>query len=168
MWLIHRVQFDLNGSNGTILEMQSVVPGKGWLMRSFDDLATSRKEWINQQLKPWCQQAGRTDLIRAEAEWVDIAGKVMPEKTLWLWAWSRFPELVHESLGIEETLPVQVTLNNGQSYVGFPDSRKSLKGQLLIWGDGNLGQPPQEFGPFSIDEIIRVRRAPDGGDSSVD
>lgn len=93
-------------------------------MNSFDELVASRKNWLNEILKPWCQAVRRSDLLKAEPDWVDIAGKVDPTKTLWLWAWSRFPELVHESLGIEETSEVQVELRDGRVVCGFPDARQ--------------------------------------------
>lgn len=127
-------------------------------MNSFDDLVASRKAWLNDVLKPWCQQARRADLLKAEPDWMDIAGKVPPEKTLWVWAWSRFPELVHESLGIEETSEVAVQLRDGQTIEGFPDSRTSVRGQLMIWGQDPATSSPKEFGPFSIDDIVSVRR----------
>src|SRR5271163_1414830 len=116
-------------------------------MESFEELVEARKHWINEVLKPWCQKARRSDLIKAEAEWLDIAGKVMPEKTLWLWAWSRFPALVHESLGIEETSEVYVELRNGRSISGFPDARNSLRGQLIIYGRESQSEPLGEQGP---------------------
>jgi hypothetical protein len=130
-------------------------------MNSFEDLVSARKEWINGVLKPWCQNARRADLLKAEPDWLDIAGKVTPEKTLWLWAWSRFPELVHESLGIEETTQVEIGLNDERTYVGFPDSRKSLRGQLVIWGHDETTDRSAEIGPFSIDEIKFVRKCSD-------
>ena len=127
-------------------------------MTSFEDLIASRKSWLSEVLKPWCQQAGRGDLIKAEPDWVDIAGKVDPNKTLWAWAWARFPELVHESLGIEETAEVEVLLKDGRKFQGFPDSRKSLRGQLFLWGYDSVAARSSEFGPFSIDDIESVRR----------
>ena len=127
-------------------------------MISFEELVTSRKSWLNEVLKPWCQQAGRADLIKAEPDWVDIAGKVDPNKTLWAWAWARFPDLVHESLGIEETTEVEVSLKDGSNYQGFPDSRKSQRGQLFLFGYDSVAAKSVEFGPFSIDDIESVRR----------
>ena len=128
-------------------------------MNSFDELVLARKGWINNVLRPWCQRARRADLLKAEPDWLDIAGKVAPEKTLWLWAWSRFPELVHESLGIEETSSVSIKLKDGRTVHGFPDARKSLRGQLVICVDDQT----KESGPFSIDDITSVRRCPDAG-----
>jgi hypothetical protein len=133
-------------------------PLKEEFMTSFEELVTSRKRWLNDVLKPWCQQARRADLIKAEPDWVDIAGKVDPNKTLWAWAWSRFPELVHESLGIEETAEVEVTLKDGRKLQGYPDSRKSQRGQLIVCGYDAVAAKSTEFGPFSIDDVESVRR----------
>ena len=132
-------------------------PLKENFMISFEELVTSRKSWLNDVLRPWCQQARRADLIKAEPDWVDIAGKVDANKTLWAWAWARFPDLVHESLGIEETTEVEVLLKDGRRFQGFPDSRKSQRGQLILWGYDSLAAKSTEFGPFSIDDIESVR-----------
>ena len=128
-------------------------------MSSFEVLVASRKDWIEQVLKPWCQTAAKTELLKADVEWLDIAGKVPPEKTLWVWAWSRFPELVHESLGIEETSEVEVRLNDGRVIVGFPDSRLSVRGNLFIWGAETPGAPSGQMGPYSIDHVISVKKS---------
>ena len=80
-------------------------------MNTFADLVASRKAWLAEVLQPWCLAAAQKDLRLAELEWVDIAGKVDPHKTLWFWAWSRFPDLVHAELaGIDETRRVTVAL----------------------------------------------------------
>ena len=63
----------------------------------FDDLVASRKAWITDFLQPWCRSAPLAALKRAELDWADIAGKVTADKTLWPWAWARFPDLVHET-----------------------------------------------------------------------
>ncbi|MFO0917863.1 MAG: hypothetical protein U0872_06050 [Planctomycetaceae bacterium] len=97
-------------------------------MSSFAELVTSRKAWINDVLAPWCRTAQRKDLLLAEQEWTDIAGKVDPESTLWRWAWSRFPELVHESLGIDESSEVAVALKSGRRNLrvsGRPEKAKA-------------------------------------------
>lgn len=125
---------------------------------SFDDLATSRKAWLNDQLKSWCQRASVTALKQAELEWVDLAGKVAPEKTLWPWAWSRFPDLVHETLGIDETSAVEVALQDGRQVRGFPDARLSQRGQLVLWEDRPNQQPPEQHGPYSLDMVVRVKK----------
>ncbi len=127
-------------------------------MNSFEDLVTARKNWINEVLRPWCVAARRSELLKAEPDWVDIAGKVSPDKTLWLWAWSRFPELIHETLGIEETREMEVELTDGRVIRGFPDARKSLRGQLVVWGQSEPTGSACELGPFPIDDIVSVRR----------
>ena len=127
-------------------------------MATFEELVAARKDWIESVLKPWCQQARRSELLKAELEWTDIAGKVAPEKTLWLWAWSRFPDLIHESLGIEETSQVHVRTKAGREFIGYPDSRKSLQGKLVIWGGDTNDGVPRESEPCSIDDIEFVRR----------
>lgn len=127
-------------------------------MSQFDELVASRKAWLNDVLQPWCQRASLLALKQAELEWIDIAGKVTPEKTLWAWAWSRFPELVHESLGIEETSEVEVTLLDGRSVRGYPDSRASQQGKLVLWGTDSATGQPGECGPFSLEEISAVKR----------
>ncbi len=127
-------------------------------MSDFEELVRSRKAWIAEVLQPWCRAASLLALKQAELEWPDIAGKVAPEKTLWPWAWSRFPELVHETLGIEETLEVEVTLKSGQKVKGYPDSRASQQGRLVLWGSETPDAPARELGPFSIEAITSVHR----------
>lgn len=125
------------------------------LLSDFAGLVASRTGWIQQVLRPWCQRAVRKDLLLAEQEWFDIAGKVDPGKTLWNWAWSRFPPLVHDDLGIDESQPVSVTLCDGSTHHGYPDARQSSRGQLVLVGPrpaGGIG----DLGPFSIDDILTV------------
>lgn len=122
-------------------------------MPTFADLVASRKDWIQRELIPWCRQASLADLGRAEEEWLDIAGKVAPQFSLWLWAWSRFPVLYVEGLrGLEETHEVVVRLRSGETATGYPDARASQRGKLtLVRGAGILG-------PFSLDDIEEVQR----------
>jgi len=127
-------------------------------MSTFDELVASRKAWLSNVLQPWCRSAPLVALRQAELEWNDIAGKVASEKTLWPWAWSRFPDLVHESLGIEETAEVKVTLHDGRTVRGFPDSRASQQGKLVLWGTDETSGDPHGLGPFSIEEIAAVKR----------
>ena len=129
-------------------------------MSMFEDLAASRRAWISDVLQPWCREANLASLRQAEHEWIDIAGKVAPEKTLWAWAWSRFPELVHETLGIEETSEVEVTLNDGRTVRGFPDARGSQRGMLVLWGRCTEDEDPRELGPFSLEAISSIKRVP--------
>ena len=123
--------------------------------RTFEDLAASRREWIQSVLRPWCQRANRKQLLQADLEWFDIAGRADAHATLWTWAWERFPALVHDSLpGVNETHAVTVTLKDGHCVRGFPDGRRSLKGQLIL-----VAMRPAtagETGPFSIDDISDV------------
>src|SRR5437868_2170552 len=106
----------------------SLTPPKAF----FADLVASRRAWLAEILQPWCRSASRQELLLAEQEWADIAGKVDPEATLWRWAWSRFPELVHEKLGIDESSEVEIVLKNGTVLRGFPDSRQSRGGKLVL------------------------------------
>ncbi len=129
-------------------------------MQTFTDLVASRKSWLADVLTPWCRQAALSDLKRAELEWVDIAGKVDSEKTLWYWAWSRFPDLVNaDLLAIDEARLVTVTLRDGRSFTGYPDSRQSQQGQLVLVGR-NLDNPrrTEDHGPFVLDEIEAILR----------
>ena len=127
-------------------------------MHTFTDLVDSRKAWLANELIPWCARAALKDLKLAELEWIDIAGKVDPEKSLWFWAWSRFPELVHpELMGIDETRQVKVLLRDGRSFIGYPDARQSKQGHLVLVAPAPANSGRHELhGPFSIDEIVAV------------
>ncbi|MGD9856262.1 MAG: hypothetical protein AB7U20_15060 [Planctomycetaceae bacterium] len=125
-------------------------------MPNFDELAASRRTWIDDVLKPWCRTAPLKDLKRAEREWGDIAGKVDPQATLWAWAWSRFPGLIVEGLpGFDETYAVTITLRSGERQTGYPDARKSRGGILVLVGEGS----ELLLGPYSIDDITSLERA---------
>ncbi|VAX42004.1 hypothetical protein MNBD_PLANCTO02-546 [hydrothermal vent metagenome] len=128
-------------------------------MNTFYELAVSRRNWIDEVLAPWCQTVTRKELLKAEMEWLDIAGKVDETATLWTWAWSRFPELVYDGLaGVNETREVCVTLKDGNKVVGFPDGRRTEKGMLyLVTSDSTT----PEAGPFSIDDIKHVKHKED-------
>ncbi|HVJ68656.1 MAG TPA: hypothetical protein VM510_11755 [Caulifigura sp.] len=122
-------------------------------MTTFSDLVTSRRAWLNDVLLPWCRVASRADLLRAEQEWTDIAGKIAPERSLWLWAWSRFPDLYVEGLGgLEESWPVKILRRDGQALTGYPDNRASDRGQLVIQTQSG----PTD--PILIDDIQSVER----------
>lgn len=123
---------------------------------TFPGLIESRRDWIENVLKPWCRQAVRMELLKAADEWHDIAGRVAPELTLWLWAWSRFPALYVDDLqGMDESYEVQVTLRDGSQIVGFPDARESQRGMLvLVTSD----ESNPHAGPFSIDDIVGIER----------
>ena len=128
---------------------------------TFADLVRSRKDWISAELRSWCRRARRSDLLLAEQEWFDIAGKADAAKTLWAWAWSRFPDLVHEDLGIDESAEVTVSLSDGRSVCGYPDARRSVQGRLVLYGESPEGVRG-EFGPYSIDDVAGVSRAVNG------
>jgi hypothetical protein len=126
---------------------------------AFSDLVVSRCDWIETVLKPWCRSAARRELLAAEQEWVDIAGRADPRKTLWPWAWSRFPVLYVDDLGgLEETYRVTVTLRDGSRHTGYPDARRSVRGELVLLGDA-AGQGLSDLGPWSIDDIGDVERS---------
>ena len=94
-------------------------------------------------------------LLKAEAEWTDIAGRADSAATLWTWAWERFPALVHEGMsGVDETRKVRLTLRDGREAVGYPDARSCALGRLLLLESSASGN--REHGPFSIDEIATV------------
>lgn len=137
----------------TLPEFERATPLATALPCTFADLVASRKAWLEYQLQPWCQRARHRDLLLAEQEWVDIAGKVDPEKTLWAWAWSRFPDLIHPELGIDESQEIVVTLVGGEICQGYADARRSLQGRLCLV-QSNDGR---EVGPFLIDEIEMVK-----------
>ncbi|MFN8854409.1 MAG: hypothetical protein ACK50P_02530 [Planctomycetaceae bacterium] len=131
-------------------------------MKTFAELAASRRAWLDDILKPWCQTATRRELLLAEHEWTDVAGKVDPVKTLWCWAWGRFPGLVNTELqGIDETTAVCVTLRDGRVVAGYPDARESLHGELYL-----LGRDPENprrsltLGPFLIDDVATIEKQP--------
>ncbi len=120
---------------------------------SFEDLAASRREWIETVLRPWCRQAGLKQLQKLAMEWQDFAGRADPDATLWTWAWERFPDIVHENLpGVNETHEVTVTLEDGTAVTGFPDGRRSRQGYLVLTGRH------ADYGPYPIDQIVAVRR----------
>lgn len=127
--------------------------------RSFEDLAASRREWIETVLRVWCRSAYLKELKKAEVEWFDIAGRADTNATLWTWAWERFPDVVHpEMAGVHETHAVQVTLKSGTQLSGFPDARRSQKGQLVLIGTDSTGAM-MIHDPVSIDDVEAITRA---------
>jgi hypothetical protein len=127
-------------------------------MSTFDELAAARRQWIAEVLQPWCRQAVLRDLKKAALDWVDIAGKVDAELTLWYWAWSRFPDLVNADLSrIDETAALHVQLKDGREIRGYADGRLSTGGQLVLTSR-DPGPPPrtEKHGPISIDDIAAV------------
>lgn len=126
---------------------------------TFEDLAASRRRWIDDVLRPWCLRANKKQLRQASMEWLDIAGRVDVNATLWTWAWERFPVLTHpEMAGVNETCQVRLQLHNGDAYEGYPDSRQSLHGDLFLIGRSSLTDETEELGPFSIDDVVAVER----------
>ncbi|MBI1314292.1 hypothetical protein GC176_23600 [bacterium] len=127
-------------------------------VESFEQLAASRRTWISDVLVPWCRQARMRDLREAEFDWPNIAGRVDPAMTLYTWAWSRFPALIHESLsGLNETLEVSVKLRSGETVTGYPDARESSRGELVLTVATEAGF--DLLGPYSIDDVISVEPA---------
>lgn len=126
---------------------------------TFEKLAASRRDWIEQVLRVWCQRASLKELRKAEQEWFDIAGRADANATLWTWAWERFPAIVHPDLaGVHETHLMDVVLRNGSTISGYPDARQSLRGMLVLVGtdvDGSM----MTHDAVSIDQIADVRQA---------
>ena len=126
---------------------------------TFEQLAASRRGWIEQVLRVWCQQASLKDLRKAEQEWFDIAGRADTSATLWTWAWERFPAIVHPDLpGVHETHLLDVLLRDGSTISGYPDARQSLRGMLVLVGTDDDGSM-MTYGAVSIDQIANVRHA---------
>ncbi len=125
--------------------------------QTFEQLAAARREWIEQVLRVWCQQASLKDLRKAELEWFDIAGRADANATLWTWAWERFPAIVHPDLpGVHETHRMEVLLHDGSRFSGYPDARQSLRGMLVLVGTDADGAMITH-GAVSIDQIADVR-----------
>jgi hypothetical protein len=133
---------------------KTIFPETAATMQTFEELAKSRRDWIDSVLKPWCETAERVALVQAEIEWPNIAGQVDSQATLWAWAWGRFPALVHADLpGINETDEVELTLQNGQTITGYPNARETQRGRLvMLQTSGELSEP------ISIDDIASVSR----------
>lgn len=126
-------------------------------LTAFHELSASRRGWIQEVLIPWCRTANVPSLLKAEMEWGDIAGRVDPQFSLWLWAWSRFPVLYVEGLrGIDETWRVQITLRDGSQFTGYPDSRRSARMMLLLAATEE-GQTV-DHGPFPLDQVTHIER----------
>lgn len=129
-------------------------------VESFEQLAASRRQWIHEILIPWCRQASLRDLREAEHDWINIAGRVDPEMTLYTWAWSRFPALIHDGLpGVNETREVRVELKNGDTATGYPDNRESRRGELVLTAATADGF--DLLGPFSLDDIATIQLTDD-------
>jgi hypothetical protein len=135
---------------------QSMTAGE--VLAGFEMLAASRRDWIQQVLRPWCRTATMRELRKAELEWLDIAGRVDVKATLWTWAWERYPDIVHADMaGVHEAWEVVVQLKDGRRLTGYPDSRQSQRGLLVLIArraDGGLEETPG----VSIDDIADIRR----------
>ncbi len=127
---------------------------------TFAELVSSRQQWLQDVLKPWCFAAPWKELFQAEQDWTNLAGQVDPQGTLWAWAWSRFPLLVCEGLpGIEETHLVRVTARDGRTWVGYPDNRESRHGKLRLLCETSPDSGRHELSDaISIDEVAVVER----------
>jgi hypothetical protein len=100
---------------------------------SYAELVASRRRWIEEVLRPWCRGASVADLLIAEQAWPDLAGQVLPEFTLWMWAWSRFPGLIIDELQrFDEAAEMRLTLKDGQIVAGSPDGRHSERDRLAV------------------------------------
>lgn len=121
------------------------------------ELGASRRRWIDGELQPWCRTAPLVELKKAELDWTNLAGQVPADQTLWRWAWSRFPDLVHPDLGLNETYPVRLHLKDGTSVVGYPDSRQSRQGSLVLTRRSPAGAW-ESLGPWPIDDVVSAVR----------
>lgn len=132
-------------------EFQSCI-----IPQTFEELAAARRDWIEKILRRWCHQATMKELRKAEQEWFDIAGRADANATLWTWAWERFPAIVHPDLpGVHETHLVEVLLQDGSKLSGYPDSRQSLRGMLVLVGTDDDGAMVTHAA-VSIDQIVQV------------
>jgi len=124
-------------------------------MLTFEELAASRRQWISEVLQQWCRTAPLKDLREAEHDWINLAGRVDPQATLWTWAWSRFPVLIHDGMsGLNETLEVRVQLKSGDIVQGYPDNRASHRGRLVLLCRTDSGLEDSE--PVTIDDVAGV------------
>lgn len=135
---------------------QGVIAGGAVV--AFEMLAAARRDWIQQVLRPWCRSATLRELRKAEQEWLDLAGRVDVKATLWTWAWERYPDIVHADMaGVHEAWEVRVRLRDGRELTGYPDSRQSQRGVLVLIGrrdDGGF----EETSGISIDDIGEIQR----------
>ncbi|MFQ5732479.1 MAG: hypothetical protein ACE5KM_11070 [Planctomycetaceae bacterium] len=125
-------------------------------MSTYEELAGSRRDWIDGVLVEWCRRADRAELLKAEADWANIAGQVDPDTTLWTWAWSRFPALVHPGMsGLDETREVRVRLNDGSEFTGYVNARRSRRGELVLSGTSGESRG-EDVGPWFLEQFAEV------------
>ncbi|MFN9824325.1 MAG: hypothetical protein ACK58J_09240 [Planctomyces sp.] len=125
---------------------------------TFDELAASRRDWIQSVLRVWCRRASVKELRKAELEWFDLAGRADAGATLWKWAWERFPEAVHADMpGLNETYELLVELRDGRVLRGYPDARQSIRGQLVLLGRAQEGAL-QQLPTVQLDDVWGMRR----------
>jgi len=138
--------------NNDALPNLTQLPSLMSVPADFQELVASRRAWIDEVLRPWCQQASQKELRQVEQEWLDIAGRVDAQATLWTWAWERFDALTWPDLaGVNETRRVVVTLKDGTSAQGWPDSRASVRGNLVLVD--RTAEGSVQHGPWSIDNV---------------
>ena len=61
---------------------------------------------------------------------------------------------------VGENIQVQVTLKDGTVVQGFPDSRESLRGTLVLVPCGTESGEPNVLGPYSVDDVVAVQNVP--------
>ncbi len=62
--------------------------------------------------------------------------------------------------GVNESHEVRVTLKDGTIVHGFPDSRESVRGTLVLVPFDGESEERGVFGPYSVDDIAAVQNAP--------
>ncbi|QDV31048.1 hypothetical protein Spb1_29850 [Planctopirus ephydatiae] len=123
----------------------------------FVSLVESRKHWIQQVLRPWCRSAPVTELRLAALNWVDLAGQISPDATLWPWAWERFEGVIHTELGFDESRQWKVSLRNGSEASGYINGRLSRGEQIVLVYRDSHSEQLTTTSPIGLDEISSIR-----------
>ena len=124
-------------------------------MSTTAEIIASRRLWIDEALRPWCAAASAKELRQAEQDWLDLAGRISPDFSLWMWAWSRYPGLVIPDLWrMDEAVELRVELAGEQVLVGFADARRTKRDQLVLILTGNR----TNYGDF-FDSNCRLNRS---------